>query len=112
MLTANSLLRVTHCFSRSPPLTSTIAIAHAGQCVFRLHLGIETLCDPPLVRGRIARISTAIASEPREVCVVQDAPPAGIAAEEGNVASPTDESVDVVAHALAPVLVVSDRQQE
>src|SRR6516164_8544249 len=93
-------------FALAPPLSSAVAMANAGQAVFRINpKPLVTLLSIATEFGLIANKSGIALSE-------LNTPPASVATEEGDVAAICHKLFDVAPHRLAPVLVVTHTQKE
>src|SRR6516164_3721041 len=93
-------------FALAPPLCPDVAMANAGQAVFRINpKPLVTLLSIASKFGLIAHKGGIALSE-------LNPPPASVATEEGDVTAICHKIFDVAPHRLAPVLVMAHTQKE
>src|SRR5215813_5511412 len=93
-------------FPLTPPLTAAVAMANAGQAVFRIN-------SKPLVPLLIIAGQLALVADKSSIALDQvDPPPAGVSTEKGDVSTPFHESLDVAPHRFAPIFVVTGADEE
>src|SRR5215469_14038939 len=99
-----------HCiadrFALAPPLTSAVAMTDAGQAVFRIKT--EPLVPLLVIGGKPG----FVANEGGVALDQVNPPPAGIAAEEGDVSALFHKRLNVAPHRLAPVFVMTGAEEE
>src|SRR6516162_10635493 len=100
------LHRIADGFALAPPLTSAVAMTDASQAVFRINA-------EPLVSLLVMAGKPGFVANDGGVALDQvNPPPAGIAAEEGDVAPPFHKRLNVAPHRLAPVFVMTGAEEE
>jgi hypothetical protein len=93
-------------FALTPPLTAAITMADASQAVFRIN--IEPLVSLLVIAGKLGLVANKGGVALHQV----NPPPAGIAAEEGDVSAVFHKGLDIAPHLLAPVFVMTDAEEE